>query len=391
MIRQRMNKSSAIAMIVALLCLLTASMAQAAKLGSFNQFRINDYVYVVSGTDPEIILVHIERERVQATIKLPHIPTGVIVAEQLSLLIATDPATKHLWLLDPAKRVMLKELKLDIEPTLIALHPDEESVAIADWTSGIVEIYSLPDAKLLGRIEGLQSAHELRFSPNGKKLYVSLTDKPEISVLDLENYSITKRIQMGGTKGIEQLVMSATSPFALAVPIPSDEAEVYMIDLDSDELIGTMDLDEAISRAFTDAFGKYIFLASVESGLVQVFDVRSREIVREIEFTAPISSITSGFLGTIFYALSAEEKTAWGLDLETFSVIDKIKLPGLEPDTMITDEQSGKIFITIEDEMEIVIVDTRVPKGKRPAMRLMWVPDKMPMQVVVPGALAFCR
>ncbi|MEM9630570.1 MAG: hypothetical protein AAGA50_04540 [Pseudomonadota bacterium] len=381
--------------LIALLAALPGQVGAQQALGDLNAFRISDYVYVVSGTDPEIIQVHVERERVQRQIRLPAIPTGVVVSEEHALIVATDPATRGLWYLDPATRQLTLNLTLDIEPTLIALHPDETLIAVADWTLGVAEFYSLPNGRLLGRVEGLESAHELRFGPDprlyGDKLYVSMTDRPEVAVIDLETFAVSRRLQLPGKMGIEQLAISPTQPIGFAMPVPSDEAIVHVIDLVKDEAIGLLEFDEPVNRAFFDVFGKYVFFPELYRGTVHVYEPREKRFTEPMEFDGPIDSITSGFLGSIIYALSGEAKVAWGFDLATFDRIDTIQLPGRDPDTMVTHEQSGKIFITIEDEMEIVIVDTRVPAGKLPNMRMMWVPDKMPMQVVVPGTLAFCQ
>jgi len=379
------------------LLLMVASISFAAPVSAFGpvkNFNIVDYIFVVDGEEPEIAIIGAERNNRVGYIRLDDVPAALIVSEKDKMLIATDVLQDRLWFASPEKRRVLKEIQLEIKPHLIAIDPDEEYVVIADWNLGVVQFISLPDGKVIGQVDDLIGAHELRFntSTTGKiSLYVSIVDRPEIAVVDVDDMIISRRIALEGEQGIIQLAISGTIQFAIAIPVPSDEAKVHLIDMISDENLGPLQLPAPASRAYFDSFGRYIFLTSAWDGRVWVFDVRKRKIIETLSFDGPITGIAPGFLGMTVWLLSAEAATVWGVNLEDFKTIETTFVLESGPFTITSHDQTGKVFVSIEEEMRIISFDTQVLAGTETRMNVITLPDRMPMLVVAAGALAFCQ
>lgn len=284
----------------------------ALAFGPVKNFSIVDYIFVVDGEEPEIAIIGAARNNRLGHVTLPDVPAALLVSEKDKMLVATDTLNDRIWFADPKKRKVIKEIQLTIKPHLIAIDPDEEYLAVADWNKGVVQFISLPDGKVAGRVEGLVGAHELRFNTSTTAevlLYVSISDRPEVVVIDPLDMQITNRLQLEGKHGIIQTAISATIQFAIAVPVPSKEAIVHLIDMKTNEYLGPLTLPAPVSRAYFDSFGRYIFLPSAWDGRVWVFDVRRREIVKTLEFDGPVTGIAPGFLGMSVWMLSAETAT----------------------------------------------------------------------------------
>ena len=374
--------------------LITLLPAPVWAFGPVKNFNIVDYIFVVDGEEPEIVIINAESNATLGYITLDQVPASLLVDEKNKLVIATDVLKDRLWFTDPQTRQIVKEIQLEIKPHLIAIDPDEEYLVVADWNKGVVEFISLPDGKVLGRVKGLEGAHELRFNTDTTgevSLYVSIVDRPEIVVIDTIDMKIINRLMLDGDQGIIQLGISATIQFAIAIPVPSDEAVVHLIDMKTKQSLGPLKLPAPASRAYFDSFGRYIFLPSAWDGRVWVFDVRKRKIIKTLEFDGPVTGIAPGFLGMTIYAISAQESTVWGVDLENFEIINTLLLLKTGPYTISSHDQTGKVFISIEEEMRIMTLDTRILADFEPRMNLISLPDRMPMLVVAAGGLAFCQ
>lgn len=379
---------------VLILGLLIATTLPASALGPVKNFNIIDYVFAVDGEEPEIVIINADKSRKQGYIELDDVPAALLVDEKNALVIASDVVGDRLWFADPAKRQVVKEIQLSIKPHLMAIDPDEEYLVVADWMEGVVEFISLPGGEVLGRIEGLKGAHELRFNTSVTgvvSLYVSIVDRPEIVVIDPYDMKVNSRITLKGERGIIQLGISGTTQFAMAVSVPSQEALLHPIDLKTGQPLDPITLPAPVSRAYQDSFGRYFFLPSAWDGRVWVYDIRKREIIKTLEFDGPVTGIAPGFLGTTIYALSAREATVWGVDLENFDTINTLWVLEAGPYNIISHDQTGKVFISIEEEMRIMSLDTHVNKGQDPIINVITLPDRMPMLLVSAGGLAFCQ
>ena len=166
---------------------------------------------------------------------------------------------------------------------------------------------------------------------------------------------------------------------------------MHLIDMISDENLGPLQLPAPASRAYFDSFGRYIFLTSAWDGRVWVFDVRKRKIIETLSFDGPITGIAPGFLGMTVWLLSAEAATVWGVNLEDFKTIETTFVLESGPFTITSHDQTGKVFVSIEEEMRIISFDTQVLAGTETRMNVITLPDRMPMLVVAAGALAFCQ
>lgn len=353
-------------------------------------FVLSDNLYVLNGGEPELLIINAKQDRLCGIVKLDSIPDSVLVAQQVGRIILSDSASRQIWLVDPATKLISNRLQLKIEPSLLAVSPDSESMVVADWGEGIVEFYTLPGGQKTGETKGLAGAHDLRFGADGSLLYVSLADQPEIALINTGSKRLEKIIELPERYGIDHMSRTPDGRLGIAVPPPSEHHRIYLIDLENEEAIAPLELAYPPFRAFSSLYGRYIFLPSSWGGEMPVFSVSKREIIKQLNLRGPVTDIVPGFFGSTIYALSTDARMVWGIDMDTLEIIDEINLPG-EPSGMAVHEATGKVYIPIEERSVVAVIDTRISRSNAMRYHEIKLPGKLPTSITTTGSLSFCH
>ncbi|MEO0913409.1 MAG: hypothetical protein AAFY59_10535 [Pseudomonadota bacterium] len=342
-----------------------------------------DAIYVLSNTEAEVLALDPLTGALAHRIETETPPTRIAFGAGEGRVFAADPGPRTLWTLDGREGRVVAEEALDLEPSLLATSPEGTVLALLDWGEGLLE---LRDGGRT-RLSGFEGAHDLRFSEDGARLFVSFIDRPEIWSVDIAGGAVGHRIGLEGTTGLDHMIRTIDGRLGLGVTPAGVSDSVFPIDLEAGEALAPLRVEAPIHRASTDAFGRYIFLPHLFDGVVEVMDVRQREIVARPVFDGPVTSLAPGFLGASMIAVSAESRSVVEMDLRDFSVISRLVLPGV-PAGVAAHEETGRLFLPIPDADAVAMVETR---GAALAQKLLRLPGLAPVQAFGAGALAFCH
>lgn len=79
----------------------------------------------------------------------------------------------------------------------LALTPDEKQLWVTSTPGGVVYAYSVPDLKLLGKVEVGKFPNWLAFTPDGKVLFVSNTESNTVTAIDVSGRKVLATIPVG--------------------------------------------------------------------------------------------------------------------------------------------------------------------------------------------------
>lgn len=115
--------------------------------------------------------------------------------------------------------------------------PDGSELWAANAGDGTISVIDLAAKKVIQTIAAeVKSANRLKFTPDGKRVLVSMLNGPDVVVLDAATKTVVKKIPVGrGAAGIE---MEPGGARAYVACTPDDY--VVMIDLHSWEVAGKL-------------------------------------------------------------------------------------------------------------------------------------------------------
>src|SRR5690349_20147190 len=117
------------------------------------------------------------------------------------------------------------------KPTGIRVLPESGNIVIASGDDGAVRVFS-PDLKLLGTVEGLDDADNVRLSPDGRLVYVGYGDGA-IAVIDPARPAKVGEVRLAGHPEAFQLESKGNRMF---VDVP-DAKHIAVIDREKREVV----------------------------------------------------------------------------------------------------------------------------------------------------------
>jgi len=116
--------------------------------------------------------------------------------------------------------------------------PDGKEAWTANAWDGTISVVDLEAKKVTATIESkTQGANRLKFTPDGKRVLVSLLGSPELVVLDAATHAVIKRLPIG--HGAAGILMEPGGKRAFVACTP--DSYVAVIDLDTLTMVGKID------------------------------------------------------------------------------------------------------------------------------------------------------
>jgi YVTN family beta-propeller protein len=119
------------------------------------------------------------------------------------------------------------------------ISPDGKEAWVANSGNGTVTIIDLAEKRVAQNLDiNVKSANRLKFTPDGKRVLISMLGQPDVFVLDAQTHAVVKRIPIGhGAAGI--LVQPDGSRAYVAC---TPDNYVAVIDLKTLEVVGHIDV-----------------------------------------------------------------------------------------------------------------------------------------------------
>ena len=154
--------------------------------------------YVVNEGSASVSIVDTETEKVSATIKVGERPRGLAVSpggERIYVSLEDGTLVEY----DMYERVESGRAMLGRLPSSITVSPDGKSLVAAINGDGEVVLLELAQMRIAKKIPvpGGKHATNAVFSPDGRWIYVSADDSPEVAVIDARQGAVASSIHVG--------------------------------------------------------------------------------------------------------------------------------------------------------------------------------------------------
>lgn len=160
-------------------------------------------LYASGGNDNWILVFNIADNKLGTpdTIKLaPHAwpkdkvcPTGMVTNKSNSRLYSVTKEDSTLYIIDPDKKGILKQVKLPAEAYSCILSPDEKTLYISLWGGDMLGFYNIA-TQTLSTIKTSSHPNELLLDKKGKFLYVADANDNAVSVVNTATHKIVETI-----------------------------------------------------------------------------------------------------------------------------------------------------------------------------------------------------
>jgi YVTN family beta-propeller protein len=116
--------------------------------------------------------------------------------------------------------------------------PDRSQIWTANAQDGTISIIDIPSKKVVRTVDAnVKSANRLKFTPDGKLVFVSSLNGSDVTILDAHTHQVSKQVKVGhGAAGIE-MQPDGSRVFVACTP----DNYVAVIDLKSLEVTGHLD------------------------------------------------------------------------------------------------------------------------------------------------------
>lgn len=205
---------------------------------------------------------------------------------------ASQMETATVYEIDRATRTVKRQLATEGDsPRLMLLSPDQKTLWAANWNSDDVSEIDLTTGKLVRRIPTVASPRGLYVTPDATLLYVAGYDEGEIQRIDLSTGAGTVIYKSGGA----MWHMVCDEIHGLLYVDETATAEVYVVDLATDEVTKLANTDQRPNTIDLSPDGKVLYVsnrgkdnpennkkAGPEWGSILVIDTASGKILDAI-------------------------------------------------------------------------------------------------------------
>ncbi|MEO6522869.1 MAG: bifunctional YncE family protein/alkaline phosphatase family protein [Mucilaginibacter sp.] len=193
-------------------------------------------LYVSGGNDNWILVLNINGTKFGSadTIKLglpwpkgKICPTGIAVDHKSEKLYTVTKENNTLYVIDLKSKSILKELKLNAEAYSCIFSPDEKKLYISIWGSDKVVIYDIEKGELSGSVTTENHPNEILLNKKGTHLFVANANDNSVSVISTTTNKVIETFST--TLYPTKLTGSTTNGLALS----ADEKTLYIANADN--------------------------------------------------------------------------------------------------------------------------------------------------------------
>ena len=249
-----------------------------------------------------------------------------------------------LEVIDLAAGKVLSSVKGPKKPCGVRVLPDTGDVVLASGEDGKVRVYS-PELKLLGTIDELDDADNVRLSSDGKLAYVGYGDGA-IAVIDPQQHRKLAEVKLDGHPESFQLEPNGHRMF---VNVPSAK-QIAVIDVEKRSVIAKWPVKEArdnFPMALDEGHGR-LMVACRNPAKLLVIDTSSGKTVQSVECV--------GDADDLFYDADAKQIYVTGgagrvtvvgqADADHYKVVGTVETaPGARTSFLVP--QTGRLYVAV--------------------------------------------
>jgi YVTN family beta-propeller protein len=289
--------------------------------------------YVVNEGSASVSVIETTSDEVSATIKVGERPRGLAIsASGERLYVSREDGT--LIERDMYEKAESAQAKLGRLPSSIRLSPDAKVLAAAIQSDGEVVLLDIATMRVVKKI-AVRGKHATAavFSPDGRWIYASAEESPELAVIDVKQGAVTNSIPVGPRlRGIAFLPGGARAYVAA-----EQESEVVVIDVPTQAVIARVKTAGAPVGVTPHPDGKRVFVSATGAGKVQVLDTSSNRFIAEVEVGGGPSSMALTPDGHKLYVTCSQANQVSVIDTSTYKRIAQVAV-GVTPANVVIGE-----------------------------------------------------
>jgi YVTN family beta-propeller protein len=290
--------------------------------------------YVVNEGSASVSVIETQSDAVSATIKVGERPRGLAVtAGGERLYVSREDGT--LVERDMYAKAESAQATLGGPPSSIDLSPDSKLLAAAIKSDGEIVLLELATMRIVKKIpvRGGKQATNAVFSPDGRWIYASAEESPELTIIDVKQRAVTTSIRVGPRlRGIAFLPGGSRAYVAA-----EQDSEVVVIDVASQAVVARVKTAGAPIGVTPHPDGKRVFVSVAGAGKVQVLDTSSNKIIAEVEVGGGPSSMALTPDGHKLYVSCGQANQVSVIDTSTYKRLAQIAV-GVGPANVVIGE-----------------------------------------------------
>lgn len=233
-----------------------------------------DAAYALALDAPDVIAMD-AAGRVLSRAALDEAPTALAVSVPHARLVMAATGSNLAWSIDARDLDDARRAPLGFEPSLVAMSPAGDRVAMASLGEGVVALLDVTTLGAAAQAEGLVGAHDLRWDADGERLFVSTLDGARIVTLDGRGLARLAETTLPAPTGIDH--MSRTPRGDLGIAVSPGDSVVRFLDLQgAPRLVDQVALPDPPARALVDERGASLWLASIAAPEIRHVPLASR-------------------------------------------------------------------------------------------------------------------
>jgi len=290
--------------------------------------------YVVNEGSGSVSVIQTQSDTVSATIKVGDRPRGLAAtAGGERLYVSREDGT--LIEQDMYAKAQSGQAMLGRVPSSIALSPDSKVLAAAIQGNAeilLLDLATMRVAKTIALPRGTRPANAV-YSPDGRWIYASAEESPDLDVIDVKQGAVTNSIRVGPRlRGIAFLPGGARAYVAT-----EHDNEVAVIDVARHTVVARVKTASAPFGVTPHPDGKRVFVSAAGAGKVQVLDTSSDRIIAEVDVGNGPSTMALTPDGRKLYVICGPANQVSVIDTSTYKRIAQVSV-GVAPANVVIAE-----------------------------------------------------
>lgn len=210
----------------------------------------------------------------------------------------------------------------------VAVTPDNRMALAVDPNAGLVAVIDLKNMKLIQKIKVGRIPHNIAFSADGNRAYVTLQGGTGVAVINMKRLSKTGEIPVPGIFGPHNLDFSGNGKLMWVRDIVGN---VAVVDVASRKELAVIPVGHGHAGIDVLPGGKYVVTGAIADDVVDVIDANTFKVVKRIVVGKGPHGVRASRDGRWIYVDDTVANDIEVIDAQTLQVVAKISTTGDVP------------------------------------------------------------
>jgi len=286
---------------------------------------------------------------------------GANIAAHAGLAIALNSADGTVSLIDTESYEVTGKLNVCKEPHHLMPTPDDQSVIVACAAANQMVFLDPRTGQEQKRVRDISDPYQLGYSPNRKWFVATSLRLDRVDLYDPKDFRLIARLP--AARSPSHMAFDDNSQFVFVSL--QDSNEVMAISLGTQKIAWVMPVAATPAGIVMSPDNRYLLVASMGEGVVEVIDWRGRRSVRKVATGTAAHNLQPKGDGRHFYVSNRSVDGSISLlDTQTMTVVENYAVPG-GPDDMMVRADGKELWATARFARQVQVVDLASKTLKR--------------------------